>query len=61
MTRRIRLVVFQLMVWNHNPCPDVDVFAAQWLIGSGVRNDGDVFVAIDFKRIRPIGVGFAAA
>ena len=49
VTRRIRLVVFQLMVRNDNLCPNVDMSAAQRFIGPRVGNDGDVFVAIDFK------------
>src|SRR6267142_5314405 len=61
VARRIRLILFQLVFWNDNPGSDVDMFSAQRFIGSGVGNDGDVSVAVDFKRIRPISVSFTAA
>jgi hypothetical protein len=49
VTRRVGLVVFQLVVRDDNPCADVDMFAAQWFIWSRVGDDGHVFVAIDFE------------
>src|SRR4029077_1714069 len=60
VTGRIRLVIFQLVVRDDDLCSDVDVFAAQRLVGPGVGDDGDIFVALYFERIRPIRIRFAA-
>jgi hypothetical protein len=60
VARGIGLVIFQLVVRNDEPCSDIDMFPTQWLIGPGIGDDGDVFVTVDFKRISPICVRFAA-
>ena len=43
----IRLIEFQLVVWNHNLGSDFKMLAAQRLVGPGVGDDGDVLVALD--------------
>src|SRR6202021_2152233 len=48
------------MVRDHNLCSDINVLATKRLVGSGVGDDGNIFVAVDFKRVRPIGISLAA-
>src|SRR5579863_10264535 len=59
VTRRIGLVVFQFVVRHDDLGSDIDVFTTQRYVGSGVRDDRDIFVTIDFERIRPISIRFA--
>jgi hypothetical protein len=61
VTGRVGLIVFQLVIRNDDLGSNIHVLAAQWCIGAGVGDDGDIPVAIDLEGIRPIGIRFAAA
>jgi hypothetical protein len=60
VARRVGLVIFQFVIRDDYLCSDVDVFSPERSVGPGVRDDGDITIAIDLERVRPVGIRFAA-
>src|ERR1700722_4402085 len=59
VTGWVGLVVFQFVIRHDDLGSDIDVFTTQRYVGSGVGDDRDIFVTVDFERIRPISIRLA--